>query len=476
MVLLVGCSQQPQPSTAPGSAWAASTPVTADARAPASGPSEEPSAQDTGIRLLWKFPLKNTSFGGASVADVDGDGRPEVAFSTYFGDSSIHVLHGHDGAELWTQRTGEDCLDASLRFADLDGDGKLELIVPVSNSSLVLALDAATGNQIWRYELGYAECCDTPPCLVDVDGDKLPDVVVGTFKGNLHVIRGRDGALIRKLHVVPGALQSCPVVMDLDGDGTLDYVVANFKGDHCVHAVSGKDETELWRVQTGDHIYHGPSVGDLDRDGTPDFAIGSYDGKVYAFRARDGELLWTVAPGDRYFMSPTVMVDLDGDGAQEVIAASEKVTAIRGDGSILYSVPTVKPDTWASVTRGVSVADLDGDGGPDLACLDSFGLFQVFRGRDGAKLYEFDAAAVAGQAVQQNSHGPVIADLDGDGRLDVFFVVGGDYENRFGMALCLTGFSGSGEGWYMLRHDEQNTGNVLTKLDPTLRKHVPGAK
>jgi len=434
------------------------------------------SVQASGIRVLWKFPLKNTSFGGASVADVDGDGGMDLAFSTYFGDSSIHVLRGRDGAELWTQRTGDDCLDASLRFADLDGDGRLELVVPVSNSSLVLAFDAGTGKQLWRYELGHGECCDTPPCLVDVDGDHLPDVIVGTFKGNLHVIRGRDGSLIRKLHVAPGAVQSGPVVMDLDGDGALDFVAANFKGDHCVHAVSGKDGTELWRVQTGDHIYHGPSVGDLDGDGAPDMAIGSYDGKVYAFGARDGNILWTVAPGDRYFMSPTVMVDLDGDGTQEVVAASEKVTALRGDGTILYSVQAGKPDTWAAVTRGVSVADLDGDGGPDLACLDSFGMFHAFRGRDGVKLYEFDAAAVAGQAVQQNSHGPAIADFDGDGRLDVFLVVGGDYENRFGVAMCLTGFPGRGEGWYMLRHDERNTGNVRTKLDPTLLKHLPRGK
>lgn len=457
----------PQPDTPAGR----EEPPGSDASAKPGAPSAPARLEKP--RVLWTRRLDSNSFGGASVADVDGDGTLEVAFATYFGDSSVHVLRGRDGSELWRYRGGEECLDASLRFCDLDGDDKLELVVPVSNTSLVLAFDAATGELRWRHELGHGECTDTPPCIVDIDGDRSPEVVVGTFKGNLFVIRGRDGGLVRKLKVAPGAVQSCPVVMDLDGDGTLDFVVANFRGDHRVHAVSGRDGGKLWSVQTGDHIYHGPSVGDLDGDRQPDMAIGSYDGRVYAFRARDGSSLWTVKPGDRYFMSPTVIADVDGDGRPEVITASQRISAIRGDGSILYSVPADETMGHASVTRGVSVADLDGDGGPDLAYINSQGLFRVLRGRDGARLYEFDASEIAGRKTLDCSHGPAIADLDGDGRLDVFFVVGGNNKERFGTAVSLTGFAGRGEGWYMLRHDERNTGNVSTPLADALRRCLP---
>lgn len=427
-------------------------------------------------RVLWSVPLKSNSFGGAAACDVNGDGRLDIAFSTYFGDSTVRVLNGADGSSLWTWHGQDECLDASCRFADVDGDGVLELIVPVSNSGKVLALNAGTGNPLWTCDLGRGECTDTPPWIGDADGDGRADVVVGTFKGNLHVIRGSDGAISRTLHVAPGAVQSCPVVMDVDGDGFMDFIAANFRGDHRVHCVSGKDGHELWHMQAGDHMYHGCSVGDLDGDGAMDLAIASYDGKVYAFHARDGALMWTATPGDRYFMSPTAIADVDGDDKPEVISASQKITVLRGStGEIIWSEDADESRGVDSVTRGVSVADLDGDGSLDLAFLNSRGLFRAVRARDGSELCRFDAAKWLEKDVQSNSHGPTIADLDDDGQLDVFFVVGkAEEKDRWGQAMCLSGFNGHGEGWYLLRHDERNTGNIAAPIDPTVRARISG--
>ena len=171
-------------------------------------------------------------------------------------------------------------------------------------------------------------------------------------------------------------------------------------------------------------------------------------------------------------MSPTAMHDIDGDGRPEVIVASQRVSVIRGDGKVLYSVPADESRGMDSVTRGVSIADMDGNGRADLVVLNSRGLLRVLRARDGRTLYEFDASKLASGPVASNSHGPVIADFDGDGRLDAFFVVGGDYQRQHGAAVCLTGFAGSGPGWYMLRHDARNTGNTMTELEPALRKRL----
>ena len=179
--------------------------------------------------------------------------------------------------------------------------------------------------------------------------------------------------------------------------------------------------------------------------------------------------------GDHYIMSPTVIADVDGDQQPEVIVASNKVTVIEGDGKVAWSVP-VSDDRSASVTRGVSVADLDGDGGLDVAFVTSKGLFRVLRGKDGAPLYEFNAMHVHHRDSILCYHGPLIADLDADGRLDVFFAFGGDVKRKHGAAICLTGFKGTGPGWYMLRHDHRNTGNVRTPLLPEVAASLKGAK
>lgn len=453
-------------------------------------------------RVLWTSPLKSTSFGGAAVGDVDGDGTLEVAFCTYFGDSKVRVLRGKDGSEVWSYDAGngkgQACLDASCKFFDIDGDGKLELVVPVSNTSQVIMFDAATGKKRWTYEAGAGECIDTPPWIGKIDGTL--SIVVGTFGAKLHVIRAADGKGVRTVQIAPkGAVQSCPIVMDLNGDGVMDYIGATFNGDNRVVAVDGskQDEAaafgkdgkpiaikvnELWHIQTGGAIYHGPSVGDLDGDGKPDLAIGSYDGKVHAFRV-DGSELWKASPGERYIMGPTVMADLDGDGKPEVIAAGENVTALKVDGTTLWSVKFDKPGTYWAVTRGVSVADLDGDGKPDLGVLNGRGLFKALRGSDGATIYEFDAKTVFKGKAEACSNLPIIADFDGDGKLDVFFVVGEATsttpDKNTGVAICLTGFEGSAKnadgspaGWFMHRHDEHNTGNVLTPIDTQLFKNA----
>lgn len=445
-------------------------------------------------RVLWQVPTKAPCFGGGAAADVDGDGILDIAFATYFGDSKVRVLRGKDGHEIWSYEAGsgggkaDACLDASCRFFDVDGDGKLELIVPVSNTSQVIAFDAATGAKKWTYEAGFGECIDTPPWIGEIDGTLA--IVVGTFKSRFHVLCAVEGSLIRHVPIAPkGAVQSCPLVLDLNGDGVMDYIGATFNGDNRVVAIDGAAEPTafgtdrkpisvhpLWHVQTGSSIYHGPAMGDLDGDGKPDFTIGSYDGKVYAFRS-DGSALWTAAPGERYFMGPTTIADLNGDGKPEVVAASEKVTVFNADGSTRWSTRFDKPGNFWSVSRGASVADLSGDGKPDLSLLNGRGLFKVLSGTDGATLFEFDASTVFKGPLQSTSNAPIIADFDGDGQLDVFIVVGRgssqDPQNNSGLALCLTGFpgratkpDGSPAGWFSHRHDAQNTGNTATRVDP----------
>ncbi len=430
--------------------------------------------------VLWTKPLESNSYGGAAVADVDGDGKLEVAFGTYFGDSRVLVLNGEDGSELWSHDFGRACLDASFRFSDVNQDGKLDLIVPVSNKCRVYAYDAATGKEIWSYRTGRNDGIDSPPAIVDTDGDGRLDVVFGSFKKRLHVVAGGDGERLRTVTGFGGYVQSGPIVMDVNGDGVKDFIAATFKADNRLSAIDGKTGEKIWHHQVGKGmgIYHGPSVGDLDGDGEPELVLSAYDGKVTCLRLKDGKQIWSVAPGDRYFMGPTVIADVDGDQQLEVVAVGQKVTVIEADGEIKYSKWLVSMFSFGGAHRGASIADLDGDGGLDIAYVLDNGVFGVRRGKDGKLIYQLNPRTFFRKRILSNNNGPVLADLNGDGKLDAFFVIGlGNTRTKcYGLAVCVTGFKGTGRGWYMLRHDARNTGNFTTPLSAVLEKHLPKLK
>jgi outer membrane protein assembly factor BamB len=401
--------------------------------------------------ILWWYDLDAPSFGSAAVDDIDGDGKMEIVFGTYFNDEQVHAINADSGTTLWTYNTG-GCNDASPAIADVDLDGELEVIVPASSPRIVYCFEGASGDVEWSTPTG-SYCLDSPPAVADVDNDGKPEVVFGTFNGYVYCLNGEDGSQCwRKSLGTDSYIQSGPNILDVDDDEQLDVVVAQFAGDCRVYALTGDSARTLWYSdQPQDYMYHGGSFADIDEDGKPEIAIGCYDGHLYVMNAEDGSPEWDY-PTYFYVGAPTSIADLNNDDHLEIVFVSyNELIVVSHTGGYLWSYPT-----GGNIFRGAAISDVNGDGILDVAFGSDDGILRVLRGDNGQVVWSYDLQAHYGSTFEMD-HAPVIADFDDDGRLDIFIIGGygtsSTPELNHGRAYALSAGEGTGKGWPMFRHD-----------------------
>lgn len=146
---------------------------------------------DTGSARWWhSAPLSSLtgSFGG--LADIDGDGRPELGVSDATGD--FICLDALSGVERWRLHLG--AVATGIATCDIDGDGRSEYIIATREGAL-LAIGAASngvGFLKWRLDLGYTLGA---PAIADFDGDGSSEILVVSGDGYLYSITGGSGGV-----------------------------------------------------------------------------------------------------------------------------------------------------------------------------------------------------------------------------------------------------------------------------------------
>ena len=206
----------------------------------------------------------------AAAGDANGDGTMDFAFRGWdeqdFGGKTFHLrMHsGADGSELWKQTersatafvpgTGNPTL---ARCGDLDGDGHDDLLVATlesAGSPQAVVVSGASGRILRRFfdpELASGGSVAGPG---DLDGDHVPDVLLGTADaadaldfGRVTLFSGATGAILSSFqgfqptHGFGGTLAA---LGDVTGDGIGDFVVgaggsSQIVGAPRVHVVSG---------------------------------------------------------------------------------------------------------------------------------------------------------------------------------------------------------------------------------------------
>jgi hypothetical protein len=170
-----------------------------------------------------------------------------------------------------------------------------------------------------------------------------------------------------------------------------------------------------------------PAAGDLDGDGDADLLVGSFSARV-ALARNDGSgftvtdsALVTIPRGSN--TTPT-LGDLDGDGDLDLLVgeASGSLNFYRNDGSRTAPAFALVSETFEDIKVGrrsaPHLADLDGDGDLDLLVGTDEGGLALFRNQGSRTAWRFVRDASFLPEVPPMS-APAAGDLDGDGRAEL---------------------------------------------------------
>jgi hypothetical protein len=127
--------------------------------------------------------------GGPAIGDIDGDGVPEVVMATGSGKAGVYAYNPNGPASCkykWSNPGGNEYSWTSPVIADVDGDGKKEVIVFSSNSVLSVlkatSANCAGESQVaWTYTVGNGGPAWFTPVIANVAGSNALDIIVASY-------------------------------------------------------------------------------------------------------------------------------------------------------------------------------------------------------------------------------------------------------------------------------------------------------
>ncbi|MEM1060086.1 MAG: discoidin domain-containing protein [Verrucomicrobiota bacterium] len=283
--------------------------------------------------------------GSAAAADFDGDGNVDVVVpedNHGGGDGRLYLYLNPGPASVtgpWTRHEIyllTDCFHQNdMAVGDLDGDGKLDVVVRAKSKNgakrLVVALQNAPDNWTTRYWALPNSTRDQEKsegvAIGDLTGDGNPEIVLsGVYWENANGWRTGEPTE----HVIDNAFadeEIKAVVADLNGDGDNDIFMTSAEGTEVYAAVYLNDGTPgngAWpKTILKDNFgkCHMIGAADFDGNGTTDLIAGRAFNKkgVYVWY-NDGAANFTENPinTDQGFYNAAI-IDLDGDNDLDLV-------------------------------------------------------------------------------------------------------------------------------------------------------------
>jgi hypothetical protein len=169
-----------------------------------------------------------------TVADVNGDGHPDLVVTNIIS-NTVSVLLGNGDGSFRSSLNFPIFAPTFVAVGDVNGDGRPDLIVGVSSQDSNIGV--LLGNGDGTFQAARLFRAGTEPysvALADLNGDGHPDMIVAnSFSNNVSVLLGNgDGTFQNAENFSAGVRPDSLAVIDLNGDGEADIVTANGLGNN----------------------------------------------------------------------------------------------------------------------------------------------------------------------------------------------------------------------------------------------------
>ena len=398
------------------------------------------------------------------VADVDGDGLPEIIACRYYNSSNtsynqffsngISIYNGQNGTLKHTFTVSRDysLSGQGIAIADVDNDGKAEIFI-LTSDRYILCYSYSSSDNNWTQKWMSSQIdFNYLPTIVDLMADGNKQVVCGPWIFNaqngallLHGTMESDGKGFFQL-VHPSNLGYTPYLCalgDIDGDnhqeicaGRAVYkpTLTNYSG------TAGNTWSLLRKAASNPNIvnYDGETfLLDFDGDGDLDICVVGTPAIPYsATSTRFDTYVWegqntSVVANASYTMvtryGPTIAYcgDLDGNGTPEIVYALDNTNGNASEGGMMaYTYdPAVTGNMRLmhrhvpfSETAGFTVFDFNQDGSNEIVYQGIQNLYIV----DGTTLNQLCTPLTSYNPTHREY--PIVADVNGDGHAEIVLV------------------------------------------------------
>jgi hypothetical protein len=364
-------------------------------------------------------------------------------------------------------------LVSAVNFMDLDGDGKPDMVITNNNNVASIYRNISVSGSISASSFASKVDLNTGGnsskiIFKDVNGDGKPDILVlNTYNSNISCFLNQttQGVINASSFANVSSISSVgdPVDVsftDMDGDGKPDYIAGNttsgfgnsFTISHNISAGSTIAFFDNDKYNTSKLVYT-VLTGDINGDGKPDLITVNSDNTISVFQ--NNSVNGNIILGSEITLPIAIPVnttiklaDIDGDGNLDIIVCNVKNLKTNvlsfyrntaATGNITISSFSARQDfAIGKSTSDFIIADMDGDGKPDILIDDSnYGLSILLNGSAPGNI-SFSAKAdlmtgLVGTGLFLN-----VCDVDGDGKPDIIFQ---DSNNNYNSVIAAYHFN-----------------------------------